>query len=256
MNYLKFFFLFLFPIFTFGQQEVNQSHYEVEYKTIVNDTTDIESYHYAMNFKLYSDGKESYYKLVSYIDTTLYDSQRNPISFEAKTLNYISMYKSIENQSAIYGTAVEFKKSALVTDFPKFEYKKGAKKKKILGHDCSQLFLQFRGRNYEIYYANDLKINDGPFKFMNAPGLILEVMDFGQSVHIIATQIEKVNQKLLIPEIPNRWKNRMKLTYKEFILRKDKWRTDLKAKVSAEDPNSSVDIPYRNIEILIPAHIE
>ena len=48
----------------------------------------------------------------------------------------------------------------------------------------------------------------------------------------------------------------MELTYKEFILRKDKWRTDLKAKVSAEDPNSSVDIPYRNIEILIPAYIE
>lgn len=256
MNSLKFILFLILPILTFGQQENIDKHYEVSYKTIVNDTTDVESYNYAMQFKLYTNGQESYYKLTNYIDTTLYDSNQNPIHFEAKTLNYISMFKSIENQSVVYGTSVEFKKSALVTDFPKFNYQNGLKKKKILGYNCSQLFLQFRGRNYEVYYANDIKINDGPFKFMNAPGLILEVIDFSKSVNITATNLSLINEKLIIPEHPTRWENREKLTYTQFVLKKDKWRTDLKAKITAEDPDSSIDIPYRNIEIFIPAYSE
>ena len=47
----------------------------------------------------------------------------------------------------------------------------------FLDYPCQKASLQFRGRNYEAWFAPQIPINDGPWKFFGLPGLILKVRD-------------------------------------------------------------------------------
>ena len=49
--------------------------------------------------------------------------------------------------------------------------------KTILGHSCRKASCSYRGRNYEAWYAIDLPVNAGPWKFSGLPGLIMSVQD-------------------------------------------------------------------------------
>ena len=49
--------------------------------------------------------------------------------------------------------------------------------KTILGHTCRKASCSYRGRNYEAWYAIDLPVNAGPWKFSGLPGLIMSVQD-------------------------------------------------------------------------------
>lgn len=49
--------------------------------------------------------------------------------------------------------------------------------KTILGYKCRKAVCSYRGRNYEAWYAVDLPVNAGPWKFSGLPGLIMSVQD-------------------------------------------------------------------------------
>lgn len=44
----------------------------------------------------------------------------------------------------------------------------------ILGFDCRKATLQFRGREYSVWYAPDIPVSEGPWKFSGLPGMILK----------------------------------------------------------------------------------
>lgn len=50
----------------------------------------------------------------------------------------------------------------------------------ILNYSCQKATLHFRGREYTAWFAADIPVNDGPWKFMGLPGLILKVEDSQQ----------------------------------------------------------------------------
>lgn len=47
----------------------------------------------------------------------------------------------------------------------------------VLGYLCQKATTSFRGRSYEAWFAPDIPVNDGPWKFYGLPGLILKVTD-------------------------------------------------------------------------------
>ena len=47
----------------------------------------------------------------------------------------------------------------------------------FLDYPCQKATLKFRGRNYEAWFAPQIPVNDGPWKFFGLPGLILKVKD-------------------------------------------------------------------------------
>ena len=49
--------------------------------------------------------------------------------------------------------------------------------KTILEYACQKATCSYRGRNYEAWYAIDLPVNAGPWKFSGLPGLIMSVQD-------------------------------------------------------------------------------
>lgn len=49
--------------------------------------------------------------------------------------------------------------------------------RRILDYDCRRADVSFRGRDYEVWFAEDIPINLGPWKFNGLPGLILCVKE-------------------------------------------------------------------------------
>lgn len=49
--------------------------------------------------------------------------------------------------------------------------------KEVLGYSCNKASVEYAGRRYTAWFALDLPIQDGPWKFRGLPGLILMVTD-------------------------------------------------------------------------------
>ena len=49
--------------------------------------------------------------------------------------------------------------------------------KTILGYKCRKAVCSYRRRDYEAWYALDLPVNAGPWKFSGLPGLIMSIQD-------------------------------------------------------------------------------
>jgi GLPGLI family protein len=47
----------------------------------------------------------------------------------------------------------------------------------VVGYICQKATCRFRGRDYTAWFAPDIPINNGPWKFGGLPGLILKVYD-------------------------------------------------------------------------------
>ena len=47
----------------------------------------------------------------------------------------------------------------------------------ILGYKCQKAMCSFRGRIYEAWFAMDIPVDKGPWKFSGLPGLIMKVND-------------------------------------------------------------------------------
>ena len=53
----------------------------------------------------------------------------------------------------------------------------GTETQTILGHKCQRATCRFRGRDFVAWFAPDIPVRCGPWKFQGLPGLILKVYD-------------------------------------------------------------------------------
>ncbi|MBR1520569.1 MAG: GLPGLI family protein [Bacteroidaceae bacterium] len=60
---------------------------------------------------------------------------------------------------------------------PKQNWQIMGETKTIVGYQCQKATCSFRGRNYTAWFAVDIPLCYGPWKFCGLPGLILEVYD-------------------------------------------------------------------------------
>lgn len=90
----------------------------------------------------------------------------------------------------------------------------------ILSYTCQKATLNFRGRNYTAWFAPDIPVSDGPWKFMGLPGLILKVEDDKQLFSFSLIGIQKLNPAQPIPI--DDAKNNIKCTRAEFEKQKKK----------------------------------
>lgn len=82
------------------------------------------------------------------------------------------------NQIITKHRAIEFIKGLKVVEEIEFDWDfSNMDNDTILGYHCMLATTQFRGRTYSAWFALDIPINDGPWKFHGLPGLILKVED-------------------------------------------------------------------------------
>lgn len=63
----------------------------------------------------------------------------------------------------------------------------------FLGHQCQKAMCHWRGRDYIAWFAPDIPINRGPWKFGGLPGLIMKVHDVDSLYVFEAVAIENGN---------------------------------------------------------------
>ena len=71
----------------------------------------------------------------------------------------------------------------------------------ILNYLCYKATTKFRGREYEVYFAPEIPINEGPWKLYGLPGLILEAKTTDGIFSFRAIGIQEINNKsITIPD--------------------------------------------------------
>lgn len=60
----------------------------------------------------------------------------------------------------------------------------------VLGYECQKATTYFRGRNWIAWFAPDIPIDNGPWKLMGLPGLIMEAYDTNKHYDYLITGLE------------------------------------------------------------------
>jgi len=70
------------------------------------------------------------------------------------------------------------------------------KNKTILNYECIMATADYHGRKWTVWFAPEIPVNDGPWKFCGLPGLIMEAVEPSGQHSFIATGIEASNQTI------------------------------------------------------------
>ena len=89
-----------------------------------------------------------------------------------------TVYKHFPEPGRMISTDVVGADNYLVEEqVPDFGWKVCDEWKEVLGYRVRRAECTFRGRDYVAWFAPELPVSDGPWKFCGLPGLILEVYD-------------------------------------------------------------------------------
>lgn len=93
------------------------------------------------------------------------------IDFPSKEM----IYKNLLQHTMQVNTTNSNGKQQYNTAFNAYKWKLGKERKSILGYTCRKATCTYNNLHITAWYANQIKISDGPLKFWGLPGLILEV---------------------------------------------------------------------------------
>ena len=68
--------------------------------------------------------------------------------------------------------------------------------KTVCGYTCRKATATFRRRAWTAWYATDIPVNDGPWKFGGLPGLILQIEDATRDQHFTAISIRTPTENI------------------------------------------------------------
>ena len=74
-----------------------------------------------------------------------------------------------------------------------FKWVLNDEKKDIIGYSCQKATTSFAGRDYTAWYAVDIPISDGPYKFSGLPGLIFLIYDTKKQYSFEIISIKNTN---------------------------------------------------------------
>ena len=66
----------------------------------------------------------------------------------------------------------------------------------VLGMKCKRATCRYAGRDYEAWFAPEIPISNGPYKFGGLPGLIVKLQDSGNEHVFELREIKKVNKPM------------------------------------------------------------
>jgi len=66
----------------------------------------------------------------------------------------------------------------------------------VLDYPCQKAICSWRGRDWEAWFAPDIPINEGPFKFYGLPGLIMKLEDTESHYSFNMIGLQQVNEPM------------------------------------------------------------
>lgn len=87
--------------------------------------------------------------------------------------------------------------------------------KTLHGYTCKKAELNYSGRIWTAWYTEDIPIPEGPYKFKNLPGLIIEVSDSQDFFAFELIEIKKGHQNFVSTYYPDKILDKFKKVSKE-----------------------------------------
>lgn len=191
--------LILFSITVSGQTFDYVIEYDYNYQPNASDSNSVENErmlllyntkksHFISKSKFTLDSIKEYYgndlqKLLAFKKTI----PKNRVKYEI-IKNFDNSSNSIYYEKIVLSTYKNTFKNDL-------DYKLVTGDSIIAGYNCKKATVELSGRNYTIWYAGEISISDGPYKFKGLPGLVLEAYDDKKHHHF---RIAKIEQKEFI----------------------------------------------------------
>lgn len=144
---------------------------------------------------------------------------------------------SLYSFSSIYGEKSYY---VMTEKLPTFDWEIGNETKEILGYQVQKATTHFRGRDYEAWFAPEIGISNGPYKFHGLPGLILDIHSKDGKYEFTAYGL-KLNQKLenfQIEHLLQKQKKSKKVSMKEMLVIQQKNIDNEIKYLSSKDPNA------------------
>ncbi len=127
----------------------------------------------------------------------------NTSSTNANDGESYQIFKDRNSSSLLYIDYVGMQSDSYgYNDKPEFSWQITQDTASILGYPCQKATVNFRGRAYDAWFSTDIPINDGPWKFMSLPGLILRINDTKNLFCFEMIGIENITEPLVV-QYPN-----------------------------------------------------
>lgn len=79
---------------------------------------------------------------------------------------------------------------------PAMEWTIGGQTRELLGYTCRRADCEFRGRRYTAWFAEEIPLGTGPWKFNGLPGLIMAVADSEGDYSYEITGLERCDEAM------------------------------------------------------------
>ncbi|WP_290393482.1 GLPGLI family protein [uncultured Duncaniella sp.] len=88
-------------------------------------------------------------------------------------------------------------------EMPKFDWELTDSVTTVLGYECRSAQCKFRGREWTVFYTEDIPLMDGPWKLHGLPGLIMKASDENGHYTFECIGIRsKANRPITIYKVP------------------------------------------------------
>lgn len=175
---------------------------KIKYKEVFKDGG-------AFNYVLYFNNNSSSYIYENLSDSIIKFTSTSKLVYDYnKSTNSLVQYSEIADEK--YIVIDTLKNLNWNLDFEE--------KKKIANYNCNKATLNFRGINFIAWYASEIPVNYGPWKFRGLPGLILQVYDEGLNFEVIVEEISinAANAKVVEYKVNNLYKD-VNISWKNFV---------------------------------------
>lgn len=179
-----------------------------------------------------------------------YDGDVNKVDFFLKSDNKIRSSQVIKG--IFQNEKFEIKDNSFSSEnifaidlFQDFNWKiNKTETKSILNYKCFKATGNFRGRKYIAWYAPEISINVGPWKFRGLPGAILNITDEDglysfQAIKLsLNSSIEQLNYSKFSFTFP--MSEESFVEYKKYISIEDQYISDIRSKIDSNRPKGTV----------------
>jgi len=172
------------------------------------------------------------------VKDTLYTDEFESVNFNKVNQDPVKQQYYLRKDQIIFRDHVytdnKFLPVIVTESIPKFNWILLNGKKKIGNFICNKAGLNFRGRNYTIWYTTEVPTSFGPWKFYGLPGLITSINADDNSIvfDLVSVQFtSKVNISA-----PNEGEQ---IQFKEYVAYKEKVTSDFVEKLKSKLPRGA-----------------
>jgi GLPGLI family protein len=124
-------------------------------------------------------------------------------------------FKDLRDNIFCYSDQIRFKYFTIKDKINPIDWQLMDESKIILGYSCQKASCNFRGRQYYVFFTNEIPIQDGPWKLIGLPGLILEATSDDTYASFKIT-VEKLDFSQEGKSYTNVYRGKESITFQEF----------------------------------------